>query len=101
MASGFQTHFVIWNAVAMGLRPHLRRKMPRPATAFYRTATLSFVIPSEAEGSAVRGSFVEMSFDQSVAIWLFVPGVFDTKTGNPLLSSDRFEGYAENNAATS
>jgi hypothetical protein len=38
----------------MGLRPTQGdEKSPRPATTLYRTVALSFVIPSEAEVSAV------------------------------------------------
>jgi hypothetical protein len=38
-----------------------------PETALYRTVALSFVIPSEAEGSAVRRTFRGDVFRQSVA----------------------------------
>jgi hypothetical protein len=50
-------NFVI--AAAMDLRPtHDEEKCLGPATTFYRTVTLSFVIPSEAEGSAVPRTFL-------------------------------------------
>jgi hypothetical protein len=43
--------------VIMGLRPTQGdEKSLRPATTLYRTVASSFVIPSEAEGSAVRHS---------------------------------------------
>jgi hypothetical protein len=40
-----------------------------PATTFYGTVALSFVIPSEAEGSAVPRTFRGNVFLQSVAQW--------------------------------
>ena len=48
----------------MGLRPTQgNEKRLGPATTLYGAVALSFVIPSEAEGSAVPGPFVEMFFD--------------------------------------
>jgi hypothetical protein len=42
----------------MGLRPTQGdKKNLRPATTLYRTVAFSFVIPSEAEGSAVPRTF--------------------------------------------
>jgi hypothetical protein len=41
----------------MGLWP-IQGELLGPATTLYGTAALSFVIPSVAEGSAVRGPFV-------------------------------------------
>jgi hypothetical protein len=56
-------NFVISTAVAMDLRTtHGEEKCLGRATTFYRTVTLSFVIPSEAEGPAVPRTFVEMFF---------------------------------------
>jgi hypothetical protein len=51
----------------MGLRPPQGDEKTRlgSATALYGTVAHSFVIPSEAEGSAVRGPFVEMFFDRA------------------------------------
>jgi hypothetical protein len=50
----------------MGLRPiQGDEKHLRPATTLYRTATLSFVIPSEAEGSAVPRTFRGNVFDRA------------------------------------
>jgi hypothetical protein len=40
-----------------------------PATTLYGTVALSFVIPSEAEGSAVPRTFPGNVFRQSVAKW--------------------------------
>ena len=49
----------------MGLRPTQgSEKRLGPATNPYGAVALSFVIPSEAEGSAVPGPFVEMFFDE-------------------------------------
>ncbi len=54
--------------VWLRLWPTQVMKMPWPETTFYGTVTLSFVIPSEAEGSAVQRTFREMFFfDRSVA----------------------------------
>jgi len=51
----------------MGLRPaHGDEKSRRPATTLYRTVAPSFVIPSEAEGSAVPRTFRGHVFRQSV-----------------------------------
>jgi hypothetical protein len=54
----------------MGQRPGQRptqgdEKSLRPATTLYRTVALSFVIPSEAEGSAVPRTFRGHVFRQS------------------------------------
>jgi hypothetical protein len=43
-----------------------RKVMKTPATAFHRKVALSFVIPSEAEGSAVPRTFPGNVFRQSV-----------------------------------
>jgi hypothetical protein len=40
-------------------------KRLRPAKALFGAVALSFVIPSEAEGSAVSRTFVEMFFDRA------------------------------------
>jgi hypothetical protein len=54
----------------MGLRPvEGDEKRLGPATTFYGTVALSFVIPSEAEGSAVPRTFRGYVFRQSVAQW--------------------------------
>ena len=54
----------------MGQRPTQGdEKSLRPATTLYRTVALSFVIPSEAEGSAVPRTFRGYVFRQSVAQW--------------------------------
>jgi hypothetical protein len=51
----------------MGLRPTQGdEKRLGPATTLYRTIALSFVIPSEAEGSAVPRTFPGNVFRQSV-----------------------------------
>jgi hypothetical protein len=53
-------NFVISTGFAMGLwLTQGDEKRLGPATDFYGTAALSFVIPSEAEGSAVRGPLLE------------------------------------------
>ena len=50
----------------MGLRPTQgNEKRLGMATTLYGAVTLSFVIPSEAEGSAVPGPFVEMFFERA------------------------------------
>src|SRR5882757_7011006 len=52
----------------MGPRPTQGdEKSLRPATTLYRTVALSFVIPSEAEGSAVPRTFRGHVFRQSAA----------------------------------
>jgi hypothetical protein len=52
----------------MGLRPTQgEEKRLGPATTLYRTVALSFVIPSEAEGSAVPRTSLGNVFRQSVA----------------------------------
>ena len=54
----------------MGLQPAQGdEKRLGPATTLYRTVALSFVIPSEAEGSAVPRIFPGNVFRQSVAEW--------------------------------
>jgi len=44
------------------------KKSLRPATTLYRTVALSFVIPSEAEGSAVPRTFRGHVFRQSGSV---------------------------------
>jgi hypothetical protein len=52
----------------MGLWPNQGdEKRLGPATTFYATVALSFVVPSEAEGSAVPRTFRENVFRQSAA----------------------------------
>jgi hypothetical protein len=52
----------------MGLRPpKVMKNALGPATTFHVTATLSFVIPSEAEGSAVPRTFRGNVFRQTTA----------------------------------
>jgi hypothetical protein len=54
----------------MGLRPTQGdEKRLGPTTIFYGTVALSFVIPSEAEGSAVLRTFRGDVFRQSEAEW--------------------------------
>jgi hypothetical protein len=70
---------VISTGMVIGLWPFQGgEKRLGPATSLYGTVSLSFVIPSEAEGSAVCGPFVETPpfilkqnchLDRSVAEW--------------------------------
>ena len=54
----------------MGLRPtQADEKRLGPATTIYGTKALSFVIPSEAERSAVPRTFPGNVFRRSVAEW--------------------------------
>jgi hypothetical protein len=54
----FSNRIVISTGVVMGLRPTQGDEKRRPSeTTFHRKVTLSFVIPSEAEGSAVPRTF--------------------------------------------
>jgi hypothetical protein len=53
----------------MGLPTQGDEKRLGPATTLYATIALSFVIPSEAEGSAVPRTFTGNVFRQSAAEW--------------------------------
>jgi hypothetical protein len=62
--------FVISTGVAIDLWPTQGNgKRLGPATTFYATVALSFVIPSEAEGSAVLRTFRGDVLPQSAALW--------------------------------
>ena len=64
--ANLRSHLVIPTGGIMGLRPTQgSEKRLDPATTSYGAVALSLVIPSEAEGSAIPGPFVEMFFDRA------------------------------------